>query len=148
MGNIFWLNIFMDQLQKLIIFPVVIVLLRQLSFCIFLMETWKILKSWIPIVLWQNEPNRQTNDREVRTTTIREWKEDSISKIGNCCFVIDAARLWNQLPSNIKVSTTINQAKNLTKNYCKQLPTDHWNLTFLILALWPKQCSPYFVYPL
>ena len=25
---------------------------------------------------------------------------------------IDAARLWNQLPSNIKVSTTINQAKN------------------------------------
>ena len=45
------------------------------------METWKILNvENYPIVLWQNEPNRQTNDREVRTTTIREWKEDSISK--------------------------------------------------------------------
>ena len=99
---------------------------NQLAAEIKIMETWKILNvENYPIVLWQNEPNRQTNDREVRTTTIREWKEDSISKIGNCCFVIDAARLWNQLPSNIKVSTTINQAKNLTKNYCKQLPTDH-----------------------
>ena len=79
---------------------------------------------------------------------IRVWKEDSSNKTGKCCFVIDAARIWNQLPTEIKLPKTINQAKTMTKKYCKQLPTDHWILTLLILALWPKQCSPYFIYPL
>ena len=52
-------------------------------------------------------------------------KEDSCNKTGKCCFVIDAARIWNQLPTEIKLPKTINQAKTMTKKYFKQLPTDH-----------------------
>ena len=67
------------------------------------------------VELWPNKPNIQTNGREVRTTTIREWKEDSTSKTRKCCFVIDAARLWNQLTPDMKDSETLNQAKTATR---------------------------------
>ena len=78
-----------------------------------------------PIELWPNEPNRQTNGREIRAASIREWKEDSTSKAGKTSFIIDAARLWNQLSPDIKVKKTLNQAKSAIKKYCRNLPTDH-----------------------
>ena len=77
-----------------------------------------------PIELWPNEPNRESTDREVRNTTIRQWKEDAKSKAGSCSFVIDAARIWNQLSPMIQNSMILNQAKTAVKKYCKELPTD------------------------
>ena len=77
-------------------------LVNQLSAEIKILETWKIMNIRdYPIELWPNEPNRHTNGRAARTTTIREWKEDSKSKAGDCCFVIDAARIWNQMTPDV-----------------------------------------------
>ena len=99
---------------------------NQLSAEIKIIEAWKIMNIQdYPIKLWPNEPNRSTNGREVRSTSIREWKEDSTTKIGKTCFVIDTARLWNQSPAEIKMASTLNQAKTAIKKYCKSLPTDH-----------------------
>ena len=98
---------------------------NQLSEEIKITEAWKIINiSEYPIALIPNEPNRQTNGREVRSTTMRDWKEDANSKAGKSCFTYDTARLWNQCPSEIKTSATINQAKSAIKKYCKNLPTD------------------------
>ena len=98
---------------------------NQLSAEIKITEAWKIINiSEYPIALIPNEPNRQTNGREVRSTTMRDWKEDANSKAGKSCFTYDTARLWNQCPSEIKTSATINQAKSAIKKYCKNLPTD------------------------
>ena len=98
---------------------------NQLAAEIKIIETWKIINVQnYPVELWPNEPNRQITGREVRSTTTREWKEDTTYKIAKCSFVIDAARIWNQLPSEIKLSNTISKAKSMTKTYCKQLPTD------------------------
>ena len=69
---------------------------NQLAAEIKIMETWKIMNvAEYPIEVWPNEPNRQTNGREIRAASIREWKEDSTSKAGKTSFIIDAARLWN-----------------------------------------------------
>ena len=68
---------------------------------------------------------KKYNGRETRPTTVREWKEDSTTKSGNCCFAIDAARIWNQITPDIKAAPTLLQAKKVTNKYCKQLPTDH-----------------------
>ena len=81
----------------------------HLTLSIDIMETWKIHNVGnYPIELWPNEQNRQSNVREVSTTSIRVWKEDSSKKTGKFCFVIDAARIWKQLPTEIKVPKTIN----------------------------------------
>ena len=98
---------------------------NQLAAEIKIVETWKILNVQnYPVELWPNEPNGQITGREVRNTTTREWKENTTHKIAKCSFVIDAARIWNQLSPEIKSTNTINKAKKLTKIYCKQLPTD------------------------
>ena len=57
------------------------------------------------------------NGRETSPTTVREWKEDSKTKSGNCCFVIYAARIWNQITPDIKAAPTLYQAKKVTKKY-------------------------------
>ena len=59
---------------------------NQLSAEIKIIEAWKKMNIQdYPIKLWPNEPNRSTNGREVRSTSIREWKEDSTTKIGKTC---------------------------------------------------------------
>ena len=59
---------------------------NQLSAEIKIIGAWKIMNIQdYPIKLWPNEPNRSTNGREVRSTSIREWKEDSTTKIGKTC---------------------------------------------------------------
>ena len=99
---------------------------NQLSAEIKILETWKIMNTKdYPIELWPNEPKRQNNVRETRPTTVREWKEDSKTRSGNCCFVIDAARIWNQITPEIKAAPNVYHAKKVIKKYCKQLPTDH-----------------------
>ena len=122
---------------------------NQLSAEIKIIEAWKIMNIQdYPIKLWPNEPNRSTNGREVRGTSIRELKEDSSTKIGKTCFVIDTARLWNQSPAEIKMANTLNQAKTAIKNIANHYPLiiAIYNLQ-IILALWSKQCSPYFMFP-
>ena len=64
---------------------------------------------------------KKYNGRETRPTTVREWKEDSTTKSGNCCFAIDAARIWNQITPDIKAAPTLLQAKkspiNIVNSY-------------------------------
>ena len=77
-----------------------------------------------PITLWPNEPQRQTTGMTVRSTSIRDWKEDSSTKTGKSSFIIDTTRLWNQAPTNIKSANSLNQAKKAIKQYCLTLPIE------------------------
>ena len=98
---------------------------NQLAAEIKITESWKILNTEdYPITFWPNEPMRQTTGMTVRATSIRDWKEDCSTKTGRSSFIIDAARLWNQIPTNIKTAISLNQAKKAIKKYCLTLPID------------------------
>ena len=77
--------------------------------------------SLYPITLEENNPSRNTGDREVRDTTQREWKEHSKYKIASESFTIDTAKLWNQADHNIRTAKTLGFAKSLIKEFCKTL---------------------------
>ena len=54
-----------------------------------------------PITLNQNDPLKNTGDRMVRDSTTRLWKEHGKYKNSRESFCIDAAKLWNQVSSDI-----------------------------------------------
>ena len=65
---------------------------------------------------------RQTNNRSVRATTVKLWKDDTKVKSAENSFIRDAARLWNQVPYTIKEAKTLGIAKSQILKYCKTLP--------------------------
>ena len=77
--------------------------------------------SLYPITLKENNPSRNTGDREVRDTTQREWKEHSKYKAASEIFTIDTARLWNKVDPEIKAAQSLGIAKSIIKKYCKTL---------------------------
>ena len=87
-----------------------------------LTETWKIMNGKSPLSLIQDNMNPITHGRVVRAGTTRLWKENCRSKQASKSFTIDAARLWNKAPQEIKNALTINEAKKAIKKYCNNLP--------------------------
>ena len=96
---------------------------NQLAAQIKITEAWKSIN--VPdysIHLENNQAKRQTNDRTVRSTTIKLWKDDTKFKSAESSFLRDAARIWNQIPISIKNAPTIGRAKTEILKYCKTLP--------------------------
>ena len=52
----------------------------------------------------------------------RELKGSAKTKIGEQSFIINAGKIWNKAPSNIKEAKTLSLAKKFIKIYCKSLP--------------------------
>ena len=75
-----------------------------------------------PIQLEPNHDNLIPNDRIVRSTTTRHWKEDGKTNTARDSFSRSTAKIWNQAPTNIKECKSITLAKKLIKTYCKSLP--------------------------
>ena len=95
---------------------------NQISAEIKITEAWKIMNIIdYPITLEENNPNRNTGDREARNTTQREWKEHSKHKASSESFTVDTARLWNKVDTEIKTAQSLGIAKSLIKKYCKTL---------------------------
>ena len=95
---------------------------NQISAEIKITEAWKIMNIIdYPITLEENNPNRNTGDREARNTTQREWKEHSKHKASSESFTVDTARLWNKVDTEIKTAQSLGIVKSLIKKYCKTL---------------------------
>ena len=60
--------------------------------------------------------------RALRPSSMRELKDNAKSSIGEQSFCINAGKIWNKAPTNIKEAKTLSLAKKFIKLYCKTLP--------------------------
>ena len=68
-----------------------------------LVEAWKSINlEDYPIQMDNNQLQRNTNDRAVRETTVKLWKEDTKITSAKESFVGDAAKLWNNAPKSVR----------------------------------------------
>ena len=70
----------------------------------------------------KDESQTTNSERVLRESTIRELKDNAKTEIGERSSCINAAKLWNKIPKDIKCAKTLICAKKLTKAYCKNLP--------------------------
>ena len=95
---------------------------NQLAGEIKLTEAWKATKvPNYPFQLEKNNPDRVETGRAVRTTSLKEWRDDSKSKAASESVSRDTVRLWNSAPTSINNANTLNRAKIEIKKYCKTL---------------------------
>ena len=86
-------------------------------------EVWKSLNIVnYPIQLEPNSRSVSGFDRQVRPGTSRLWNQDAKTTAEKECFSRSAAKLWNNIPLEIKNSTSLVSAKKAIKIYCKSLP--------------------------
>ena len=86
------------------------------------MEAWKSLNiTGNPVKLENNQLRRDMNGREVRSTTVKLWKEHT--KVSNAkeSFIRDTAKLWNNAPMSVKNAKSMNLAKKEIVKYCKAI---------------------------
>ena len=95
---------------------------NQLAATIKLQEVWKALNvvgSPISLDPYTTQPNLNL---ELRPRGNRIFNDSAKLKIAESSFNIDAARLWNNCPMDIRSSTSLMEAKRLIKKYAKSLP--------------------------
>ena len=96
--------------------------INQLAAQIKLMESWKSINiAEYPVQMEDNQLRRQTNRREVRTSTIKRWKEDTKVTNAKESFLRDAAQLWNAAPDYVTNAKSLYLAKKEIVKYCKTL---------------------------
>ena len=96
---------------------------NQLAAKIKLMEVWKsINKVGYPIRLEPYKPTSQPQARELRKQPNRIFNDRCKLKRSEQSFHVDAARIWNISPPEIKAANNINAAKKAIDIYCKSLP--------------------------
>ena len=66
-----------------------------------------------------NNINFSNADRELRPTSIKEWKDFAKSKVVCESFCIDTAKLWNSATLEIKNASTIGIAKSAIKKFAR-----------------------------
>ena len=74
-----------------------------------------------PLQLEPNNPNKVEMQRSIRPTSVKQWKDNAKLKCAQESFTIDAGRLWNQAPQDIKVAETLRIAKTSIKKWCSQM---------------------------
>ena len=95
---------------------------NQLAGEIKLTEAWKAINvPNYPFQLEKNNPDKVDTGRAVRTTSIKEWRDDFKSEAASESVSRDTAKLWNTAPSSIKNAPTLYKAKLEIKKYCRTL---------------------------
>ena len=95
---------------------------NQLSGEIKLTEAWKSLnQEEYPFQMELHNPSQNKNDRMLRLSSVKIWKDDARSKAASESFSRDCAKLWNNAPANIKNAKTLSLAKKEIKLYCRSL---------------------------
>ena len=74
-----------------------------------------------PFRMEENNPNRQLVEREVRTSTMKKWKDSAKSKAAKESMSIDCAKLWNIAPSEVTNAATKTVAKKEIKKFARTL---------------------------
>ena len=74
-----------------------------------------------PTKLYQGKNPNQEN-RTIRKTSTKELKKNAKTKVGDNSFCINAAKMWNKSPMEIKEVKTITLAKQFIKAYSKIMP--------------------------
>ena len=96
---------------------------NQLAAEIKILEVWKSLNvESCPTKLKPYNPQSNENSHQLRPKTDRIFCDTARLQISNSSFNIDAARLWNNVPVNVRTSLTVVEAKRAIKNFCKNLP--------------------------
>ena len=98
---------------------------NQLSAEIKLIEVWKSINiDKCPIKLEPYNPiqNASASRPQLRPKQTRVFKDTTRLKLSKCIFNIDAARIWNMAPIEIKTANSISCAKSAIKLFCKSLP--------------------------
>ena len=100
---------------------------NQLAASIKLIEVWKAknVEGYALSLDPYKQPQPDTNPAEghnLRHQTNRIYNDSSRLMISKQSFNIDAARMWNLAPIQIKTALTINSAKSAITDYVKSLP--------------------------
>ena len=96
---------------------------NQLAAEIKLLEVWKSVN--IEGCAIKMEPYNQTQMRDdinLRPRLNRIFNDSAKRRVAQSSFHIDAARIWNGAPMEIRDSITLSEAKKQIKKYCKSLP--------------------------
>ena len=95
---------------------------NQLAAEIKLVEAWKIMNiPSYPLQLVDNNPNKQPNQRSIRPSSIKLWKDSAKLNCAQESFTIDTARLWNRVPMAISSAQSLQIAKTSIKKHCKEM---------------------------
>ena len=70
----------------------------------------------------KSENHNKDSDRVLRESSTRKLKDNAKTEIGERSFCINAAKIWNKIPTEIKCAKILNCVKNLTKELCKTMP--------------------------
>ena len=68
-----------------------------------------------------NNPNKTDTGRNIRPTSVKEWKDDFKTRAASENVSRDTARLWNNAPLNIRNALTLYSAKTVIKKYVRNL---------------------------
>ena len=95
---------------------------NQLAAEIKLTETWKSINiEGCPIKLEPYKTNKTGTEYELRPQTNRVFKDDARLLVSQSSFNIDAAKVWNKAPEEVKKAVTLAEAKRKIKSFCKSL---------------------------
>ena len=96
---------------------------NQLSAEIKLIEVWKAINvDDCPIALEPYIQHPTQTDRSLRPQPNRVFADCARLAMSQNSFHIDAAKVWNLAPANVKTAVSLQGAKRERKNYCKSLP--------------------------
>ena len=96
---------------------------NQLSAQIKLVEVWKIIiVEGHPLTLDPYNQHVQNNTRELRPQPTRVFNDSYRLQISSLSFNMDAARLWNLAPDQVRTATTLSAAKLAILKHAKTLP--------------------------
>ena len=74
-----------------------------------------------PFQLEKANPDTDTQGRSVRLATQRQWNDSAKYKASEMSCSRDCAKLWNDVPLQIKSAKTLSCAKREIKKYFKTL---------------------------
>ena len=83
--------------------------INQLAIEVKILETWKALNvEGYPTTMYPMKSDSQNanSDRVLRESFIRVLKDNAKTEIGERSFYISAAKIWNNLPKDIKCAKT------------------------------------------
>ena len=96
---------------------------NQLAAKIKLLEVWKMVKTeGGPLQLDNYKPMNSKNKHDLRDQQNRIFNDSCRLLKSEQSFHVDAAKLWNGAPLEIRSSLTISAAKSATTKYCLTLP--------------------------
>ena len=96
---------------------------NQLSAEIKLIDVWTSINVVdCPIQLVQYSQAQNPTDRLLRPQPNRVFNDSARLAMSQSSLNVDAAKVWNAAPVEVKQAVTLRGAKSAIKNYCKSLP--------------------------